>query len=162
MTALISPCGKYRYVLTREIPQPVRWVKPALFIMLNPSTADATKDDPTIRRCIAFAKREGCTKLTVVNLFALRATDPKQLKLHKDPIGPENDRVLDDQLLYHKNTSGIIVAAWGAHRFAFDRADYVASIYGGDLKCLGTTAKGDPRHPLYIRSDQPLEDFHGY
>ena len=161
MEAVISPCGQYRYLLTRKIEQPMRWVRPALFIMLNPSTADAVKDDPTIRRCISFAKREGCTKLTVVNLFALRATDPRELKKHPSPVGPDNDRFIDEQIAYHRHI-GIVVAAWGAHRFAFDRADQIASTYHESLKCLGTTAKGDPRLPLYVRSDQPLEDFPGY
>src|SRR5690606_18576726 len=92
-TARFSPCGQYRYLLTRPIPAPF-W-KPdageAVFVMLNPSTADASEDDPTIRRCIGFAKEWGCTGLTVANLYALRSTDPKGLWKHRDPVGPEND-----------------------------------------------------------------------
>ena len=78
---------KYRYRLYRSIPQVVRWIKPCLFIMLNPSTADESKDDPTIRRCVSFANRELCTSLTVVNLFSLRATNPKELSIADDPEG---------------------------------------------------------------------------
>ena len=92
MSAIISPCGRYRYVLKRNLPQAIRWVKPCLFVMLNPSVADAELDDPTIRRCIGFAKREGCTELTVVNLFAYRSTDPEGLLIQtRDPIGDMND-----------------------------------------------------------------------
>lgn len=93
-SAEISPCGQYRYKLMRSILQVVGWDKPALFIMLNPSTADADIDDPTVRRCIGFAKREMCSSLTVVNLYALRATDPRQLMKHQNPVGPLNDQWL--------------------------------------------------------------------
>ena len=77
-TAIISPCGRYRYVITRRVPQAVRWVKPMLFVCLNPSVADATVPDPTLTRCVGYAQRELCTELTIVNLFAFRATYPKE------------------------------------------------------------------------------------
>jgi hypothetical protein len=158
--AVISDCGRYRYTLTRVIPQPVRWVKPALFIMLNPSTADATEDDPTIRRCIAFAAREGCTRLTVVNLFALRATDPAELARAADPIGPENDRHIREQIGTH-HAFGRIFVAWGAHPIARMRAEWVRQEFAQvfDLCCLGTSKFGAPRHPLYIKRDAPLEHW---
>lgn len=91
-TALLSSCGKYRYVLKRKTKCPLRWVKKCVFIMLNPSIADANIDDPTVRRCVSFAEREGCTDLSVVNLFALRSTDPDELLNEADPQGPENHR----------------------------------------------------------------------
>ena len=153
MTAIISECGTYRYTLTRELNCPIRWNKPCLFIMLNPSTADATKDDPTIRRCIKFAERHKCTKLTVVNLFALRATDPKELLNHPDPIGPLNHQYLEDEVDIHQH--GLIIAAWGSHPFAKDRATQVIESFG-PFSCLGRTKDGSPRHPLYVKSDTPL------
>ncbi len=157
MNAVISPCGTYRYVLTRKIPSVLRWVKPALFIMLNPSTADAVQDDPTIRRCISFAEREGCTQLRVVNLFALRATDPRELATHEDPIGPENDSFLRSEILVSNAVGGLIVAAWGANKFAKDRAcSVVDNFHQLPLMCLGNTKDGSPRHPLYVKSDQSL------
>lgn len=157
MTAEFSECGTYRYVLTRQLSTPLRWVRPALFIMLNPSTADAVNNDPTIRRCISFAEREACTTLTVVNLFALRATDPKELKKHADPVGPLNDKFIEAQITKHR-MGGIIVAAWGAHPMAKERADWFFRNYSG-IKCLGTTNNGSPRHPLYVKSQQQFVEW---
>jgi hypothetical protein len=156
MDAVISDCGKYRYVLRRKTNCVLRWVRPILFIMLNPSTADATQDDPTIRRCIRFAEREQYTDLTVVNLFALRATDPKQLKLVDDPIGPENNLHIEKAVAGHRNH--LIVAAWGAHPFARFRGHEVNSRFG-PFECLGVTKCGDPRHPLYVRGDQEFSHY---
>jgi hypothetical protein len=87
--AVISACGKYRHVLIRQVSSDE---STAVFIMLNPSTADAMTDEPTIRRCIGFARCRGCGQLLVLNLFAFRATDPADLKRAADPIGPENKR----------------------------------------------------------------------
>jgi hypothetical protein len=155
MTADISECGQYRYTLTRKTKCPLRWVRPALFIMLNPSTADATKDDPTIRRCISFAEREGCTDLTVVNLFALRATDPRELPKHADPVGPLNDRRIREAIEAHEKF-GIIVAAWGANKFAQERGTLVKFLWSPNLLCLGKNKDGSPKHPLYVKNDAPL------
>lgn len=157
MTAEFSECGTYRYTLTRQLSTPLRWVRPALFIMLNPSTADAVNNDPTIRRCISFAEREACTHLTVVNLFALRATDPRELKKHKDPVGPDNDTHIWNMIAQHRH--GITVAAWGAHPFAKERERFILDNSYGDIHCLGTTKSGSPRHPLYVKSDQPLVEW---
>jgi len=151
MNAEFSNCGTYRYTLTRQLSTPLRWVRPALFIMLNPSTADAINNDPTIRRCIAFAEREACTHLTVVNLFALRATDPRELKKHVDPIGPLNNQHIQYQMEKHK--MGLVVVAWGAHPMAKEREDWFFKNFNGAL-CLGTTKNGSPRHPLYVPSNQ--------
>ncbi len=151
--AHLSPCGTYRYTLRRHIPQAIRWVKPCLFIMLNPSTATAEVSDPTIRRCMGFASRFGCTELTVVNLFALRATNPNALLTHTDPVGPDNNQHLNEQVELHRN--GVIVAAWGAHPFARKRAAEVQEAIQG-LQCLGVTQDGSPRHPLYVPAVAPL------
>lgn len=138
MYAEVSKCGQYRYVLKRTIPSIFRWVKPALFIMLNPSTADAEKDDPTIRRCVSFASLQGCTELTVVNLFALRTTNPVELMNHEDPVGPLNDQRIAEQIDKHK--LGIVVAAWGAYPFSKKRGEYIRNKFG-PLACLGTTKR---------------------
>jgi len=151
--AVMSPCGTYRYALSRpaEVP-PERGT--AMFLMLNPSIADATLDDPTIRRCRGFARSWGCNGLTVMNLYALRSTDPAGLWKHPDPVGPENE--------YHLRLAareyGDVVCAWGAHAKA-DRVAAVTSLLreaGARLWCLGVTASGAPRHPLYVRGDQPV------
>lgn len=155
MTAEISPCGQYRYTLTRKTNCPLRWNRSALFIMLNPSTADAFQDDPTIRRCISFAERENCTDLTVVNLFALRATNPKELLKHQDPIGPLNDQFLAREIQKAALSGGIIITAWGKNKFAQKRA-FLLKSYFGPFLCLGKNKDGSPKHPLYLKADSPL------
>lgn len=157
-TATISPCGTYRYTLTRSLPSVLRWIRPCLFVMLNPSTADHTKDDPTIRRCIGFAKREGCTSLTVVNLFALRATNPEELRKHHDPFGPDNAKHLAEQISQHR-TTGYIVAAWGSNPLAARYEPLFVwrkTLLDAGALCLGMTAEDGPRHPLYVKNTQPL------
>ncbi len=155
MGAIISECGKYRYLLHRgdgDRTMPI--------VMLNPSTADATLDDPTIRRCKGFAEREGCGRLVVANLYALRATKPNDLWTADDPIGPDNDITLATLLALH----GPIVCAWGANAKP-DRVRWfveLAKAADAELFCLGTTKSGAPRHPLYIKADQPLVPYiHG-
>lgn len=147
-TADLSPLGEYRYLLTRE------WDPAAeklTFVMLNPSTADADLDDPTIRRCISFAKREDFGGLRVVNLYAFRATDPKVMKRQPDPVGPDNDHWIRDAVL-----GRTVIVAWGANATA-ERALELRTLLAGELVyCLGTTKQGHPRHPLYVRGDQPL------
>lgn len=156
-SAILSPCGTYRYVLTRDILDPFfSWrVNRGLFVMLNPSTADASVDDPTIRRCIGFARREGWTRLTVVNLFGLRATDPKELLTNPSPYGENFDHLVA-QIRSHV---GSVVAAWGTNpavKRCIDLA-YVRQVLSeSDVRCLGTTKDGSPRHPLYVAADQPL------
>lgn len=159
MNAVISECGTYRYVLRRSLGSIVRWYRPALFIMLNPSTADANADDPTIRRCMYFAKREGSTHLNVVNLFAYRATDPNDLRSAENAVGILNSMYVHEELVKHQ--SSLIVCAWGADPFANHRANIFLAQYQNafDFCCLGKTKRGAPRHPLYVRNDQPLERF---
>lgn len=151
-TALFSPCRTYRYTLTRDWADGPR----ALFVMLNPSTATEVVIDPTVRRCLGFAKAWGMAGLTVVNLFALRATDPKALYDHPDPVGPDNDHHLAEQA----SRAGLVVAAWGTHGALDDRDRNVMALLDGvDLHCLGRTQSGHPRHPLYVRAAQPLQRF---
>ena len=154
MTATISPCGQYRYTLTRPAKQLNPTGVSAVFCMLNPSTADATEDDPTIRRCRGFSERWDCNGIVVVNLYALRSTDPKGLWRHPDPIGPENRFWLDRIA----REFGDVVCAWGANARPEHVEEAVAlfRIARARLWCLGTTRSGAPRHPLYVRGDQPL------
>lgn len=147
--AVISADGLYRYRLERQ------WGndRACVFVMLNPSTADAAEDDPTIRRCMGFAKRERCGRLIVVNLFAWRATDPGELVRAADPVGPENDWHVAEAC---RGAGGPVVAAWGAHHMATDRAAKLVDALDLQAVCLGTTRDGAPRHPLYVRADAPL------
>lgn len=153
--AVISECGRYRYLLRRA------WdhEKPrALFIMLNPSTADAEIDDPTIRSCVRLSKGFGYGSFEVVNLFGLRATDPAELAKADDPIGPRNAIVGDAAI----NRCDIAICAWGAHPMAESRAHtFVTWVRGWKpaAYCLGTTKHGAPKHPLYIKSGTPLTMF---
>ena len=142
--AYISTCGSYRYTLRRVWDQRLPTV---LFIGLNPSIADAEVDDPTLTRCINFAKAWRCGGLLMGNLFAYRATDPKQLNRVSNPVGPDNDMWLA------RLRSGVelAVAAWGYRGTLYDRAAAVAERMG-ELHCLGTTRTGAPRHPLYVRA----------
>ncbi|MEE4296203.1 MAG: DUF1643 domain-containing protein [Wenzhouxiangella sp.] len=141
--ANFSRCRRYRYTLWR------RWSDEGpqvMIIGLNPSTADAKHDDPTIRRCTRFARDWGGGGLVVVNLFAYRATYPSDLKAEPEPIGPRNDawiRRMADQ-------SQIVVAAWGNHGTWLDRADRVRRMLKERLSCLRLTAAGQPAHPLYL------------
>jgi hypothetical protein len=153
-SAVLSPDGQYRYLLTRECA-----AGPGIiFIMLNPSTADAMADDPTIRRCIRFAVRENAGRLVVVNLFALRATDPRELARHADPVGPRNDEFIRMHCL-----PGVqVVAAWGNGGSLHGRDAEVTAMLsaaGASLTCLGVTGAGQPKHPLYIRADAPLQPY---
>ena len=126
------------------------------FVMLNPSTADASEDDPTIRRCIGFARAWGFDGLVVTNLYALRATDPAALKEHDAPVGIGNDLFL----ITTAEKAGLIVAAWGNHGVG-SRGEEVAIMLRreGDVKCFGLTRKDQPRHPLYLGKDTELIPF---
>jgi hypothetical protein len=157
IAAEFSDCRTYRYTLRRRLDTNLRWVRPALFVMLNPSTADEFVNDPTISRCISFAQREGCSELTVVNLFALRATDPRELAKHAEPIGALNDLMIAKEINKHLKLSGLIVAAWGAHPLAQARGEDVKKM--ANFQCLGTTKNGSPRHPLYVKGEQPFVEL---
>ena len=159
MSAIISDCGTYRYMLERKADDAFATRGPALFIMLNPSTADASLDDPTIRRCKSFAKAWDCNGLVVANLYGLRATNPADLWKHPDPVGPENDTWLRVLAAEHET----VVCAWGANAKP-ERVAAVRKIFSGSLHrlmCLGTTKDGAPRHPLYIANGTPLVQWSG-
>lgn len=162
MSAFISSCGRYRYTLRRD------WggLGQVLFVMLNPSTADAEKDDPTIRKCVSLAKGWGMGALAVVNLFAWRATEPTALLDVAEPVGPENDASITTEA----QASDRIVLAWGRHQplativqaraFVVKRllSEACPRIIPGHL---GRNGDGSPKHPLYLKAttlmqwDQP-------
>lgn len=154
-TAIISRCQQYRYELGRDFVE--NPINPAIFCMLNPSTADAMLDDPTIRRCIQFAKDNGYDSLKVVNLYAYRSPTPKSLWITPDPVGTENNEYLISLFTRHKK----IICAWGANA----KKERVIEVYNMlnqldvEMYCLGTTKTGMPKHPLYIKGDQPFIEF---
>jgi hypothetical protein len=141
MSAEFSPCRRYRYTLNRQ------WIGGAgtiNFIGLNPSTADETQDDPTIRRCIGFAKSWGFSGLCMLNLFAFRATDPRDMMAAADPIGEDNDGIIALHIGKHPT-----IAAWGAGGWYRGRGPFIHAIYP-QLMMLKITKGGHPAHPLYL------------
>ena len=156
--ARFSNDGRYRYLLTRRTGFSERAVT---FLMLNPSTADAVQDDPTIRRCVGFANAWGFGWLHVVNLSPLRATDPKELLA----AGPEPEDVWEENLqtiLYTAASSDLVVAAYGNHGSAEGRCERVLEALEAvvEVHCLGATKQGHPRHPLYLSAQVAPERFH--
>jgi hypothetical protein len=149
-----SPCRKWRYALWREW-GPCDPSRRVAFIGLNPSTADESIDDPTIRRCIGFAKSWGYSGLVMLNAYAFRATDPKDMKKAADPIGPDNDAKLAE----YSEWCAAYVAAWGAH-CSPSRARSVCEVIGHRIQCLGKTKDGHPKHPLYLASNTRLQPFY--
>jgi hypothetical protein len=139
--ARLSPCRTYRYALWR------RWGDGphAMFVGLNPSTADETADDPTIRRCIAYARAWGYGALCMANLFAYRSTQPADMLAQDDPVGPENDGYLRRLAA----EAGVVVAAWGTHGTHGGRHRAVRAMLPG-LHYLRLTKDGHPGHPLYL------------
>lgn len=152
--AWISDDELYRYRLWR------RWGEgqTMVWVMLNPSTADATEDDATIRRCIGFAKREGCGGIEVVNRYALRATNPKHLLDHPDPEGPLNPVGWAHSAIYDFDSpEALVVFAWGAFAHADLPTSKALTGYAGPLPfCLGTTQDGAPCHPLRLSATTEL------
>jgi hypothetical protein len=145
MSAIISKCGLYRYTLERRWNQADYFV---LWIMLNPSTADETTDDATIRRCKAFSKAWGYGGLLVGNLYAYRSPTPNALWACQDVIGPGNDLYLTELA----KRAALIVCAWGQRGPTSERRDSVLKILRahGTTHALAFTKGGEPRHPLYL------------
>lgn len=151
-SAIISKCGNYRYLLRRIWGEGDKMIS---FVMLNPSTADSFEDDPTIRRCIGFAQKWGFSGMYILNLFAYRSTDPKELLKVDDPIGESNQMYLSD----YTSISEMIVLAWGNYSIVEklkskfpEYSPYVRN-KKPELHCLGQNIKGDPKHPLYLKKD---------
>lgn len=159
--AVFSQSGLYRYALTRTWDR-ISPSRVACWIMCNPSTADAFVLDPTIRRCVAFSKRERCTSLIVVNAYAYRSVKPDVLNAMDDAIGPGNYSIVRAAL----RMCDIAIAAWGAFRSRHPVVapqvliEEIAAIEHRPLYALRLTADGHPGHPLYIPADAPLIDLH--
>lgn len=152
-TASLSPCKRYRYRLTRLWD----YDKPGvLFILLNPSTADGRQDDPTVRRCVGFAREWGAGRLWIINLFALRATNPRELLADPaDAVGPHNDDCIYQALRCFDDRADLIVCGWGnwgSHKLLRPRRDDVLRMLPVETNCLAITSTGDPKHPLYCKS----------
>lgn len=151
-TAIYSDCEAYRYALTRVWDPSGR---KALFIMLNPSTATETQNDPTVERCERRARALGFGAFRVTNIFAWRDTDPKKMRAAVDPVGPENDRIILESCPWADQ----IICAWGTHGAHLDRgSDMTAALRatGLPLYHLGLSKAGHPKHPLYIGyAEQP-------
>lgn len=148
-SAVLSADGHYRYTLTRQ------WGsgRHAVFVGLNPSTANADVDDPSTRRMIGFARSAGCGAMTLVNLYAWRSTFPSVLRQVADPVGPDNDRWIAHAVA----DADLVIAAWGTHAGG-DRAAAVTHLLAHRMVwCLGRTKDGSPRHPLYVAARTPLE-----
>lgn len=161
--AMLSDCRTYRYELARI------WddsTPPVLFVGMNPSTADEESDDPTIRRCIRFARDWGYGGLLMGNLFAFRATDPKALPgIGSGPlvnavgeVSPwehgQRQNVNDKWLTSMSKRAGLVVAAWGAIRMPYGWEERPRAVHHllGPMHALGLTKDGHPRHPLYMKA----------
>lgn len=152
-TAHLSSCGRYRYSLTRK------WGPEASvgYIMLNPSTADASDDDPTIRKCIGFAKKYEFGGIVVRNLFNFRSKSPTDLPKQLDPIGDDGDKAIKSL----PKECALIIVAWGnIHKLLRNRATWaIATLGTANLFCLGINEGGSPKHPLYVPYNAPLLRF---
>ena len=164
--AVFSTCGLYRYRLRRRWDRLVACSQAdhgdavLLWIMLNPSTADDTRNDPTIRRCITFAGLWGYRHLDVCNMYGYRATKPADLWMAADPVGPANLQTIG----FAAERAHRIVCAWGQHgnRNRGRQREAVLRVLQPQLDrlyCLGRTANGEPRHPLMLPADTPLEPY---
>lgn len=143
-SAEISECGRYRWALYRSWSGGTKGI--VCFIMLNPSKADGSIDDPTIRRCIAFAMAWGYSGMVIVNLFALRSTDPKELWKENNPMGGARN---DSEILGAVEGSNLTVAAWGT-KMPYRRDWEVEKLLKGQpIHCLKKSKNGSPVHPLY-------------
>ncbi len=155
-TAVYSDCNRYRYSLERI------WdaaEKRVMFVMLNPSKATEVQNDPTVERCEQRARRLGYGGFCVTNIFAWRATDPRDMRAAADPVGSENDKILIERT----RESCHIIAAWGTHGAHLGRGAVVAEMLqaqGKPLFHLGLSKAGHPKHPLYLPyARQPIAWF---
>lgn len=155
-SAILSEDGRFRYRLARVWDETL----PVLaFVMLNPSTADDSVDDATIRVCIAFAQRLGYGSIRVVNLYAYRTRWPRELRAAGWLVGQDNDAAIIAAITDAGGRRVDVCCAWGALAYGLQRRDDVLALirrYGVQPMCLALSASGEPRHPLYLRRDLPL------
>jgi len=158
-SAVISECGNYRYSLRRHSNMSNTNGQKLVFVMLNPSTADASLDDNTVKRCISFMELWGYSHLEIVNLFAFRATEPSDMLAAEDPIGPENDTYLYSAI----GSSETVICAWGNPGDHKERLDTIKVIFkyhsASQPCCLGVNKSGMPRHPLYLKRSTELKEW---
>lgn len=157
---LFSSCRRYRYTLWRQWDMQHDLVASQggsaydrtdqflMVIALNPSTADETHDDPTVRRCIDYAQRWGFGGLCMTNLFGWRDTLPSRMKAAAEPVGVGNDVAIESVAA----EAGLVLAAWGRHGTWLDRDKRVRELVGS-MQCLGTNKDGTPKHPLYLSKE---------
>lgn len=175
-SAAISADQKYRYALVRHWGSDLDWTHACtnepraprvVWVMLNPSVADDEIDDPTIRKCIGFSRRWGYESMFVINLFALRATYPEELKRATDPFGPSNPTHIAFALKHAKTYGDLVVFAWGNHGKLFSASEELKRVlrrhdlyplYAPPM-CLGLTRSGQPKHPLMLPYRTELETF---
>lgn len=151
--AIFSPDRVYRYTLERTWDESLPTV---VFVLLNPSTADETVDDPTNVRGMNFARDWECGQCVFVNLFAWRTPSPKVMKKADCPIGPDNDKWIK----HWADRADILVAAWGTHGAHRNRNRAVLRLLDGyPLQCFEKTKGGHPKHPLYLKGDSVLESY---
>jgi hypothetical protein len=163
-----SPCRKYRYTLLHQWDQLFERRR-ALFICLNPSTADENKLDPTLRRIKSFTDRLGANEFLMLNIFAYRATEPKDMMAVEDPVGPANDAQIQTVIkeAYALNQGSLdIVGGWGNHGLHMDRQNSLLETLKPfreypnlKIRCLGKNANGTPKHPLYIAANRAFEQL---
>lgn len=151
--AMFSRDRAYRYTLVRQW-KPSGAPNMVSFVGLNPSTADETTDDPTVRRCINFAQRWGFDGMYMLNAFAFRATDPEEMKAAASPIGPENNQVIVE----YSRVSKLTIICWGNHGAYLDRGHFVKGLINNPF-CLGWNKTGEPKHPLYLAKDTPPRPY---
>lgn len=152
-----SPDRRYRYTLLHEWDQLFE-PRLAAVIALNPSTADESDLDPTLRRIRGFCVAKGLSGFCMLNLFAFRATDPAVMKAEPDPIGPENDR----HILDWASRAELVIVAWGTHGTFLDRQTHVMRLLkeaGITPFCWGLNQNGSPKHPLYLPGNSPLVPY---
>ena len=158
-TASFSRCGTWRYTLTRDL----GGTRPLVVIGLNPSTADARRDDPTVRREIAFARRWGFGRLIKLNAYAFRATDPRVMFAAAargvDIVGPRNDAAIADAIADAREADGLVIVAWGRHARPERVATLVALLAGTRVRCLRYNLDGSPTHPLYMPANARLRPW---
>jgi len=151
--AVFSDCLRYRYRLWRKWTDWTAVPGYVLWLLLNPSTADEFELDPTLRRVDGFTRRMGYSHWQVANSFGLRSTDPRGLLTVADPVGQDNDRMLEDLMA----GAAVVVVGWGGNKLAAGRVPRILELaHGKPLMCLGTTTDGSPRHPLYLKADTIL------
>ena len=161
-----SKCRRYRYTLLHQWDELFERRR-ALFLCLNPSTADENQLDPTLTRIKAFCGRLEANEFCMLNIFAYRATDPKDMMAAEDPVGPENDTYIQAaiQEAYDLNNGHLdIVGGWGNHGLHMDRQNACFALLEPfkklsnlNIYCLGKNANQTPKHPLYIAANREFE-----